>query len=125
MVEGKDWRREVERRAKQTKFVAALVMVAGIMRGPGLFTAGALLYKNGMDISSEAEIHNAAIRELGDSLQAEVSPMVVEIDGRTVELTGSIEEQYQKWRELLRKIYINETGFAFDDKPVDTKSVPL
>jgi len=119
MIEAEQ-RRAVERRAKQTKFVAALIMVAGIMRGPGLFTTGALLYKNGMDISEEAEIHNEAIRELGDSLQAEVSPMVVEIEGRTVELTGSIEEQYQKWRELLREIYINETGFAFEDSAADT-----
>ncbi|MFK7815948.1 MAG: hypothetical protein AB8B92_06390 [Gammaproteobacteria bacterium] len=120
-----DQRRAVERKAKQTKFVAALIMVAGIMRGPGLFTTGALLYKNGMDISEEAEIHNEAIRELGDSLQAEVSPLVVEIEGRTVELTGSIEEQYQKWRELLREIYFNETGFAYDDTTVETDSTSL
>lgn len=124
MIEA-DQRRAVERRAKQTKFIAALIMVAGIMRGPGLFTTGALLYKNGMDISEEAEIHNEAIRELGDSLQAEVSPMVIEIEGRTVELTGSIEEQYQKWRELLREIYFNETGFAFDDEVSQADSMPL
>ncbi len=124
MIEAEQ-RREVERRAKQTKFVAALIMVAGIMRGPGLFTTGALLYKNGMDISEEAEIHNAAIRELGDSLQGEVSPLVVEIEGRTIELTGSIEEQYLKWRELLREIYINETGFAFDDNTIDSDSAQL
>ena len=121
MIEAEQ-RRAVERRAKQTKLFAALIMVAGIMRGPGLFTTGALLYKNGMDISEEAEIHNEAIRELGDSLNAEVSPMVVEIEGRTVELTGSIEEQYQKWRELLREIYINETGFAFDENGGDSDS---
>lgn len=124
MIEAEQ-RRAVERRANQTKFVAALIMVAGVMRGPGLFTAGALLYKNGMDISAEAEIHNEAIRELSDSLHTEVSPMVVEIDGRTVELTGSIEEQYQKWRELLREIYINETGFAYDDQTIDTDSAHL
>lgn len=109
-------RRAVERRAKQTKAVASLVMIAGILRGgTGLFTTGALLYKNGMDISKEAEIHNDAIRELGDSLQAEMSPLVVEIQGRTVELTGSIEEQYIKWRELLREIYMHETGFVYED----------
>ena len=118
-------RREVERRAKQTKFVAALIMIAGVMRGPGLFTTGALLYKNGMDISEEAEIHNEAIRELGDSLQAEVSPMVVEIQGRTVELTGSIEEQYQQWRRLLREIYMNETGFAYEDQAIEPESAQL
>jgi len=124
MIEAEQ-RRAVERRAKQTKFLAALVMVAGVMRGPGLFTTGALLYKNGMDISEEAEIHNEAIRELGDSLQAEVSPLVVEIEGRTVELTGSIEEQYQKWRELLHEIYINETGFAYDNSTVESDNAQL
>jgi hypothetical protein len=124
MIEAEQ-RRAVERRAKQTKFLAALVMVAGVMRGPGLFTTGALLYKNGMDISEEAEIHNEAIRELGDSLQAEVSPLVVEIEGRTVELTGSIEEQYQKWRELLHEIYISETGFAYDNSTVESDNAQL
>ncbi len=119
MIEAEQ-RREVERRANQTKFVAAMVMIAGLFRGPGLFTTGALLYKNGMDISEEADIHNEAIRELGDSLQAEVSPLVVEIHGRTVELTGSIEEQYKKWRKLLREIYINETGFALDSTAIDS-----
>ena len=108
-------KREIERRAKQTKFVAAIVMIAGIFRGPGLFTSGAMLYQHGRDISQEADIHNDAIRELGESLQAEVSPMVIEVQGRTVELTGSIEEQYQKWRELLREIYISETGFALEE----------
>ena len=124
MVEAEQ-RREIERRAKQTKFVAALIMIAGVMRGPGLFTTGALLYKNGMDISEQAEIHNEAIRELGDSLQAEVTPLVVEVQGRTVELTGSIEEQYQQWRKLLREIYINETGFAFEDSAENKDSAQL
>ncbi len=78
-----------------------------------------------MRISNEAEIHNEAIRELGDSLQAEVSPMVIEIQGRTVELTGSIEEQYKKWRALLREIYINETGFAFEDEALDKNAAKL
>jgi len=118
-------KRAIESRARRTKFMAALIMVAGIMRGPGLFTTGALLYKNGMDISDEADIHNEAIRELGESLQAEVSPLVVDIEGQTVELTGSIEEQYQKWRKLLHEIYINETGFTTDDIADDSGSVDL
>ena len=118
-------KREVERRANRTKAVATLIMIAGLFRGPGMFATGALLFKNGMDVSKEAEIHNEAIRELGDSLQAEVSPMVVEIEGRTIELTGSIEEQYKKWRSLLREIYINETGFALDDIQTDVDNDDL
>ena len=113
-------RRAVNRRATQSKFVGALIMIAGLYADQSnLFTGGALVFKSGMDISKEAEIHNEAIRELGDSLRTEVSPLVVEIQGRTIELTGSIEEQYQKWRELLREIYRAETGFAFEESAVD------
>ncbi|QMU61985.1 MAG: hypothetical protein GKR92_09885 [Gammaproteobacteria bacterium] len=120
-------RRAVERRANQTRLMGALFILQNILNGgaiPGAVSA-ILVHKTVKNISEEAEIHNEAIRELGDSLQAEVSPLVVEIEGRTVELTGSIEEQYQKWRELLHEIYINETGFAFDGNAVDTNSAQL
>jgi hypothetical protein len=35
----------------------------------------------------------------------------MEFQGKTYELTGSAEEQYRRWRELLRQIYDAETGF--------------
>ncbi len=114
-------KRAIKRRATQTKFAAAAIALIGLLKDyPGLVTTGALLYKDGMDISKEAEIHDDAIRELGDSLKAEVSPMVLDIQGRTVELTGSIEQQYRKWRVLLREIYANETGLALDDGATDS-----
>jgi len=34
----------------------------------------------------------------------------MEFQGKTYELTGSAEEQYRQWRELLRRIYRAETG---------------
>ena len=34
-----------------------------------------------------------------------------EFQGKKYELTGSAEEQYTRWRELLRQIYYAETGF--------------
>jgi len=126
MIEAEQ-RRAVERRANQTRLMGVLFILQNILNGgaiPGAVSA-ILVHKTVKNISEEAEIHNEAIRELGNSLQAEVSPMVVEIEGRTVELTGSIEEQYQKWRVLLREIYINETGFAFDENAIDTNSARL
>ena len=108
-------KRAIERHATRTKFAAATIMLVGLLKDyPGLVTTGAMLYKDGIDIRKEAQIHDDAIRELGDSLKAEVSPMVLEIQGRTVEITGTIEEQYRKWRALLRKIYLNETGLSPD-----------
>jgi hypothetical protein len=68
--------------------------------------------KSGFDKDAETGIHRAAIEELDASFSAEASPLVVEIDGETHELTGSAEVQYEKWRGLLRDIYASETGLV-------------
>lgn len=72
--------------------------------------AGAYMVKSGFDVSAEAKIHIAALQELGESLEAEVEPKVIELDDRTVMLTGTVEEQYSQWREILAEIYEAETG---------------
>ena len=75
-----------------------------------MVVGGALAVKSGFDKGAEAQIHEEALRELGISFEAEVTPLIVEVEGETVELTGSAEAQYQTWRGLLRKIYAAETG---------------
>jgi hypothetical protein len=35
---------------------------------------------------------------------------VVDVEGRTLRLTGTAEEQYKEWRELLHQLYLEETG---------------
>jgi len=59
---------------------------------------------------SEAKIHAEALKELADTFRAEVAPMVIEVEGRTLKLTGTAEEQYREWRALLHQIYLEETG---------------
>lgn len=71
---------------------------------------GAMAVKGGMDLGAQKQLHKDAIREMGESFRAEVSPMIVEVEGQTTELTGSAEEQFIKWRELLQQIYQTETG---------------
>jgi hypothetical protein len=71
---------------------------------------GAASVKGGMDLGAQKRMHKDAIRELGESFQAEVAPMVVDVEGQTTELTGSAEEQFIQWRVLLREIYQTETG---------------
>jgi hypothetical protein len=71
---------------------------------------GAYSVKRGADLSSQQEIHKDAIRELGESFAAETAPLVVNVEGQTVELTGSAEQQFQQWRDLLGEIYATETG---------------
>jgi hypothetical protein len=71
---------------------------------------GAAAIKSGMDKRSEASIHKESIEELGMSFSSEAKPLVLEVDGETIELTGSAEAQYEQWRALIGKIYASETG---------------
>jgi hypothetical protein len=72
--------------------------------------AGAYMVKSGFDRSAEARIHIEALRELGESLETAVAPKVIDLDDRTIMLNGTVEEQYNQWREILVEIYRTETG---------------
>jgi hypothetical protein len=71
---------------------------------------GMYAFKSGLDKRAEIKIHTESLKQLGDSFQNEVQPMVVDVEGRTLQLKGSAEEQYAEWRQLLRELYENETG---------------
>ncbi len=71
---------------------------------------GIYAVKSGFDKRAEIKLHSESLKQLGDSFQAEVQPMVVDIEGRTLQLKGSAEEQYAEWRRLLKDLYENETG---------------
>jgi len=116
--------RDVEREALTRQLLGGALIAGAIaldILGGGNNTAslrnvmlvgGAWSIKSGIDKSGQAEIHEDAIRELGVSFESEVKPMVVEVEGETVELTGSAEVQYAKWRTLLEHIYFTETGLG-------------
>ena len=59
-----------------------------------------------------ANIHREEIKELSESFVAEAAPMVVQVQGETMRLTGTAEAQYESWRRLLKQIYETETGFS-------------
>lgn len=113
--------RKIRREATIKAVAGVLIVAAGIALGasdiqtgalPGLMVAGGTaVVINGINISKEAEIHREAIKELSESFGNEMKPMVMEFQGKKYELTGSAEEQYRRWKELLRKIYYAETGF--------------
>lgn len=72
--------------------------------------AGAYLIKSGFDKQAEARIHMEALEELGQSLENAVAPRVINLDDRTITLSGSVEEQYAQWREILAELYAAEVG---------------
>jgi hypothetical protein len=72
--------------------------------------AGAYAVKEGLDRREESKIHIQAIEELGTSLNSELEPRTIELDNDTVTLTGTVNEQYDQWKAILREIYMTETG---------------
>ncbi len=91
-----------------------------------LIAGGTMAVQNGWELRFESEIHAEAVRELGVSFDADVEPRVIEVEGRTLRLTGSAETQYQNWRRMLREIYRAEVGFveepAIEDAPASGKA---
>jgi hypothetical protein len=71
---------------------------------------GGFLLKSGLEKRNEAQIHVQALEELGMSLEAEITPSVIELEDRSVTLSGNVEDQYAQWRELLADIYAAEVG---------------
>jgi len=66
---------------------------------PGVMVmGGAAAIYSGFQKQEETKIHRDVIEELSISFSSEAEPLVVEVVGETVRLTGSAEEQYQKWR---------------------------
>lgn len=133
-LEAKD---EAARSALTRKLLGAAAIVGGLMIGnetgsyagraaaTGAIFGGAYAVKSGFDKGAEVKMHSDSLRQLGDSFQAEVQPMVVEVEGRTLQLQGTAEEQFREWRQLLKELYENETGLSVQaPSPADAAPKP-
>ncbi len=75
---------------------------------------GSMAVQAGMNKFQEVKLHVEALRELASSFDSEVAPMLIEVEGRTLRLTGTVEAQYANWRQLMRDFFIAETGLPID-----------
>jgi hypothetical protein len=111
--------RELQAESQREMIAGGAAIIAGVLAqtsgsratrsagAVGVIGGGALL-KSGLEKRAESNIHSLALEELGQSLDAEITPRVIELEDRTVRLTGSVEDQYGQWRELLADIYAAE-----------------
>ncbi|MGI9320075.1 MAG: hypothetical protein ACR2O5_01575 [Thiogranum sp.] len=114
--------KKLRRSARNRMGMGAAAVVAGVAGGVksdssagqivSLATAagGATVFASGVKKYDQSEIHADALQELNTSFEADLKPKVIEVEGRTVTLTGSAEAQYENWRHLLHQIHIQETG---------------
>ena len=45
------------------------------------------------------------LRQMVQSFDAELSPLITRVEGQLIQLVGSLEGQYESWRNLLRQLY--------------------
>ena len=118
-----DWRRfsyeevhafdRARRQARTSRVLGAVAILGGGLSDATLFggaMTGAMALRSGNALSKQAKMHAEALRELTVSFDAAMEPLVIEVENRTLRLTGSAEVRYEAWRELLQEIFASETG---------------
>jgi len=73
---------------------------------------GVTAVMSGIKKFSDAKVAAQEVKELASSFSNEAEAQTVEVEGRTLKLTGTAEEQYREWRRLLAAIYREENAPA-------------
>lgn len=114
--------RELERKAWGMRALGVAALIAAAMVGGNsnsswnqaganvLVIGGSETFRAGHQFANDARVHEAALKELGVSFKADVAPVVDEVEGRTIKLSGSVDAQYAEWRRTLRELFAAETG---------------
>ena len=76
---------------------------------------GIEVIKSGFGMSAEAKVHKESLKELGTWFDTQAKPLIIEIEGQTLRLTGTAQEKFLEWRKLLKQIYTEETGFNISE----------
>lgn len=84
-----------------------------------LIIGGTQVVINGVNISKRAEIHRETLKELSESFSSDAQTVRVELEGQTVALTGTVQEQMVQWQGILREIHLEEQTFP-EGNPADT-----
>jgi hypothetical protein len=129
--------RELTKSARWRTGMGIATIVASIVYGQnsdGAFSdrlvRDALMYV-GVDMirasqvrKQEKLIHTQTLEELSASFDDDIEPMVIEIQGTQHRLTGTANAQYEEWRDLLRQVFISESGFVPEDVAIYTEPEP-
>lgn len=85
---------------------------------------GAMTLKSAIGKRQEAEIHAEALREVGVAAEAEIMPQTIELENQVVRLEGTVEEQYERLRGILRDLYFADLDLPVPGAPesTDTRS---
>ena len=95
------------------KILGGAALLAGMLMSPdshneaalrdAAILGGSMLMQSGFQKAQEKGVHQAALKELATSFDGDVSPLLVEVEGQQLKLTGPAETQFAAWRDLLRR----------------------
>jgi len=103
--------------------LSGMFLIDGSSQGAGAaqtiaIIGGSAAIQAGLKEAGEAKVHVASLKELGMSFETEVAPLLVDVEGQTLRLSGSAEKQFATWRFLLRDIFAAENGISRDPNAV-------
>ena len=81
----------------------------GVIAGTVGAAAGGYFLLESHHAYKEAKLHHQSLMELGRDIDVQIAPQVVEFEKQTVKLIGDDKEQFDQWRNFLKKIYNEET----------------
>jgi hypothetical protein len=117
-------KRAMERKAWERRLLGLAALFGGIVVGHNGNSSGSAaastvmviggyeVFRSGQQYANDAKVHEAALKELGVSFGADVAPVLDEVEGRTLKLSGSVDAQYAQWRSTLQQLFAEETGLS-------------
>ena len=125
--------RELERQALTELVVGAAMVAGGIAAQTGDSAAtraggavgiygGSQLIKSAFDKRAAAKIHSEILAELGQSAGESIAPHAIDLENRSIALSGNVEAQYEVFREALRRLYFEEMGLGLPEEARDAET---
>jgi len=117
-------KRELERQVWERRVLGAAAIIGAAVIGGNSNSGGSAAARNVLiiggyeiirssgQLASDARVHEAALKELGVSFKGDVAPVLDEVEGRTLKLSGSVDAQYAQWRRTLEELFAAETGLS-------------
>ena len=67
--------------------------------------SGGWLFAKSYEKEAQASLHAETLRELGVSLEGELAPSIVDLQDRTVTLSGTVDDQFTEWKSILQTLF--------------------
>jgi hypothetical protein len=128
--------RQLKEEGRREKIAGVMAIVGGLAaasEGDRIATraaghvgiiAGAQIFGRSFIKTEQALSHSSRLRELGSSLESELEPSIVELQDRSVTLTGTVDDQYQEWRRILDEMFQIEDGVVTRDDSLNINDDP-